>query len=141
VKLYGARLLVVDYLQLIAGPGETQEAQVAAISGALKTTAARLGIPILVPAQLNRDFDRRESGVPRLSDLRSSGRIAQDATKVMLLWRERSQGNCEVGRPAPSGPVNLLVAKSRNGPTGNVKLYWEAETTTFFPAEKGRHRT
>jgi replicative DNA helicase len=136
---YGIKLFVIDYLQLLhstARRAENRQQEIADISSGIKALAKELAVPIIVLSQLNREVekDRRE---PRLSDLRESGAIEQDADVVGLLYRP-SAGD-EDGPPAGEGeavPVNLLIAKQRNGPTGEVPLTFLRSITRFESASK-----
>jgi replicative DNA helicase len=125
---FGLSLLVVDYLQLCRSPGrgKTREREVADISAGLKSLAKEMMIPVLVLSQLNRGVEREKGGTPRLSDLRESGAIEQDADVVALLHRE------EQDSPDYNGvPMTLLIAKQRNGPTGPVPLTFMRQYTRF----------
>jgi replicative DNA helicase len=138
---YGIKLFVVDYLQLLhstARRAENRQQEIADISSGIKALAKELNVPVIVLSQLNREVerDRRE---PRLSDLRESGAIEQDADLVGLLYRPNA-GNDEEN-PAPvheadALPINLLVAKQRNGPTGEVTLTFLRSITRFESASK-----
>ncbi|MDR3117591.1 MAG: replicative DNA helicase [Puniceicoccales bacterium] len=124
-------LIVVDYLQLIAGMDNRvqREQQIAEISRGIKAMAKELQLPVLVLSQLNRDSDR-ENRRPRLSDLRESGAIEQDADVVLLLSRMRDQDE----ELASEGNVilrELILAKQRNGPTGLVTLAFDRTLTLF----------
>ncbi|MER3417098.1 MAG: replicative DNA helicase [Gemmataceae bacterium] len=113
------RLVIVDYLQLVEPENrrDSRQEQVAAVSRRLKSLAKELQIPVLACAQLNRAPEDRTDHRPRLSDLRESGAIEQDADVVMLLHRP------EVYDPGQDeGTVELIVAKQRNGPIGEVRL-------------------
>jgi replicative DNA helicase len=128
-------LVVVDYLQLIDhhDPSErvSRQEQVSQISRRLKALAKELEIPVLALSQLNRQSENRDGHRPRLSDLRESGALEQDADLVLLLHRPEyydpndQQGVCEVN-----------VAKNRNGPTGTVKVMFRAEFTRFENLEE-----
>lgn len=124
----GIVLAVVDYLQLIQPNrrGERREAEVAEISRTLKGLAKSLGIPVVALAQLSREATKRAGWRPTLADLRESGALEADADLVLFVHRE-SAFNPDA---APDG-AELLVAKHRNGETGNVVLSWNGETTTF----------
>ena len=121
----GLDLVIVDYLQLVHAdnPREPRQEQVAKISRSLKQAAKSLGVPVLCLAQLNRQADGNEP--PRLSMLRESGSIEQDADVVMFIHREKQAG-AEDKREA-----TLIVAKQRNGPTGEVALSWSDKHVTF----------
>jgi replicative DNA helicase len=138
---YGIKLFVVDYLQLLhstARRAENRQQEIADISGGIKALAKELNVPVIVLSQLNREVerDRRE---PRLSDLRESGSIEQDADLVGLLYRPNA-GNDEespaLAHETDALPINLLVAKQRNGPTGEVSLTFLRSITRFESASK-----
>jgi replicative DNA helicase len=141
-RQYGIKLLIIDYLQLIRGINRynNREAEVADISRGLKGLAKELKIPVLVLAQLNRDLEKERSRMPRLSDLRESGAVEQDADVVMMLYEPRLTEEQEeaIGRDWSQNerPINLLVAKQRNGPTGNVELMFRKYCMKFLD----RHR-
>ncbi len=140
---YGIKLFVVDYLQLLhstARRAENRQQEIADISSGIKSLAKELNVPVIVLSQLNRELEREKNRKPRLSDLRESGAIEQDADVVGLLYRPSSDDD-EGGSPAPSGepeaiPVNLLLAKQRNGPTGDVSLTFLRLFTRFESAAK-----
>lgn len=129
------RLIVIDYLQLISATRgshqENREQQVAGMSRALKLLAVEINVPIVVLAQLNRGSER-DGRKPRMSDLRESGAIEQDADLVILLWNERLEleGEDAVKRPK-NGPINVIVDKNRNGRVGEVTLYFQRELLRF----------
>ena len=123
-------LLVVDYLQLARGRTMDNRVQeVAEISQGLKNIARELRIPVLGLSQLSRAIESRGERVPQLSDLRESGSIEQDADVVMFLYRKD-----EEIREA----VNLKVAKHRNGPLGEVDLYFKGDRIKFYGMESRR---
>ncbi|HIE11430.1 MAG TPA: replicative DNA helicase [Kiritimatiellae bacterium] len=131
-RRFGVQLIVVDYLQLLSYPQyarEGRQRETAAISGALKAMAKELKVPVLVISQLSRAPERREKAKPRLSDLRDSGTIEQDADVVCLLQRPSKYEDHE-DREDKLLAV-LEVAKNRNGPTGEVKLNFVEEYTRF----------
>jgi len=126
----GLRLLIVDYLQLAhAQTRESRVQEVSEISRSLKDLARELRIPILVLSQLSRAIESRTSRQPQLSDLRESGSIEQDADIVMFLYRPD---------PDQREQVKLLIAKHRNGPTGEIDLLFRGEKTRFYEIEKER---
>jgi replicative DNA helicase len=135
-------LIVIDYLQLMHQKGkvESRQLEVAEISRALKQMAKELSVPIMALSQLNRKVEERKGGKPMLSDLRESGAIEQDADVVMFIHREEEEGG-EDGAPAQETrsaiPVELIVAKQRNGPIGSVDLVFLAEYTRFESRTKG----
>ena len=130
-------LIVVDYLQLLRSTSrraENRQQEIADISGGLKALAKELNVPVIVLSQLNREVERRE-GKPKLSDLRESGAIEQDADFVGLLYiPEEAQDAVDSG--ADHHTVNLLIAKQRNGPTGVVPLTFRKIFTRFESAAK-----
>jgi replicative DNA helicase len=137
---YGIKLFVIDYLQLLhstARRAENRQQEIADISSGIKALAKELGVPIIVLSQLNRELEREKNRKPRLSDLRESGAIEQDADVVGLLYKpssddEESPNSFE----EEAVPVNLLIAKQRNGPTGDVNLTFLKSYTRFESAAK-----
>lgn len=116
-------LLIVDYLQLVESTsGSNREQEVAKVSRRLKLLAKELEIPVIALAQMNRESQKRTSTVPRLSDLRESSAIAQDANIVMFLHKDEERSNDE---------RQLIIAKNRSGRTGIVNLKWIPEITAF----------
>lgn len=128
---HGLGLVVVDYLQLVAGtdPRVPREQQIAEISRGMKGMAKELGVPVIVLAQLNRDSEK-EKRQPRMSDLRESGSIEQDADVVVLISRRRDADENEE-MAADSVPRDLIVAKQRNGPVGSVPVTFIKNLTRF----------
>jgi replicative DNA helicase len=133
-------LFVVDYLQLLhstARRAENRQQEIADISGGIKALAKELNVPVIVLSQLNRELEREKNRKPRLSDLRESGAIEQDADVVGLLYRPSSGDEDEGGgEESDALPVNLLIAKQRNGPTGDVNLTFLKSFTRFESAAK-----
>ena len=128
-------LVVIDYLQLISGTDSraAREQQISEISRGIKAMAKELEVPVLVLSQLNRESER-EKRLPRLSDLRESGSIEQDADVVFLLAkRVDKRGESEEGDTTSSSGevIDLIVAKQRNGPVGTVPLSFIPEITRF----------
>lgn len=141
----GVKLILIDYLQLVTAPesNENRQVEVAAISRKIKALARELNIPIVCLSQLNRASEAREGQRPRMSDLRESGAIEQDADVIMLLHREDL---CHAGDRAwldanhsKVGVAEVIVAKQRNGPTGSVYLRWDEKRTRFtdLPTQSG----
>jgi len=136
------KLFVVDYLQLLHSTSqrsqENRQQEIADISGGIKALAKELNVPVVVLSQLNRELERDKNRKPRLSDLRESGAIEQDADLVGLLYKPSSGEDDESGvTEEPDGfPVNLLIAKQRNGPTGDVNLTFLKAYTRFESAAK-----
>ena len=133
---HGIKLFVIDYLQLLNSTArraqENRQQEIADISSGIKALAKELSVPIIVLAQLNREIEKDKSRKPRLSDLRESGSIEQDADLVGLLYKPDS-GEDEEGNAVESDglPVNLVIAKQRNGPTGDVHLTFLKPYTRF----------
>jgi replicative DNA helicase len=128
---HGLGLVVIDYLQLMNSKGkvENRQQEVSTISRGLKLMAKELRIPFLVLSQLSRAPDQRPGDHrPVLSDLRESGSIEQDADVVMFLFREEVYNR---DREDLRGKAKLIVAKQRNGPTGDVNLVFLREFTKF----------
>lgn len=121
-------LIIVDYLQLIRGRyTESRVQEVSEISQALKNLARELKVPVLAVSQLSRAVEIRGGDKrPQLSDLRDSGSIEQDADVVMFLYRPNEEDRIN---------HKLLIAKHRNGPTGEIDLFFKADRTRFFEAE------
>lgn len=128
-------LIIVDYLQLMT-PVQSQGSdnvvqQVTEISRSLKNLARDLDVPVIALSQLSRAVESR-GGKPRLSDLRDSGSIEQDADVVMFIHREKD----ESGEQARSREATILIEKHRNGPTGEIQLVFDSDKSTFLPVEK-----
>jgi len=134
---YDVELIVIDYLQLLRSTTrraqDNRQLEISEISGGIKALAKELNLPIVVVAQLNRQPDTRakEGGRPRLSDLRESGSIEQDADVVGLLIRPEYYETDEDARQEKAGEAELIIAKQRNGPTGEVQLVFRKEYTRF----------
>jgi replicative DNA helicase len=138
---FGIKLFVIDYLQLLHSPSrraENRQQEIAEISGGIKALAKELRVPIVVLSQLNRELEKRGPGErPRLSDLRESGAIEQDADLVGLLYKDLKDGEDEMDAAAREAlPVKLYIAKQRNGPTGDVDLTFLKGYTRFESAAK-----
>jgi len=137
---YGIKLFVVDYLQLLhstARRAENRQQEIADISNGIKALAKELKVPVIVLSQLNRELEKDKNRKPRLSDLRESGAIEQDADLVALLYKPSGGDDDDGGGPEQDAePVNLLIAKQRNGPTGDVNLTFLKSYTRFESAAK-----
>lgn len=122
-------MIIVDYLQLVSGtdPRAPREQQVAEVSRGLKAMAKELDLPVLVLSQLNRSSEK-ENRTPRLSDLRESGSIEQDADVVLMLSRPK---DADEKFQTAANAADLIVAKQRNGPVGDLKLTFLQEITRF----------
>ncbi|MBP86509.1 MAG: replicative DNA helicase [Planctomycetaceae bacterium] len=125
-------LVVIDYLQLIEPDNQKdpRQEQVAKIARRLKGLARELEVPVLCLAQLNRQAEDSKDHVPRLSHLRESGAIEQDADVVMFVHREEYYRRGD-DRDQVAGQAEIIVAKQRNGPVGNIDLIWRKEYTRF----------
>jgi replicative DNA helicase len=137
---YGVKLFVIDYLQLLHSTSrraENRQQEIADISNGIKALAKELSVPVIVLSQLNRELEKDKNRKPRLSDLRESGAIEQDADLVALLYKP-SGGDDDEGSSMEQDavPVNLLIAKQRNGPTGDVALTFLKAYTRFESAAK-----
>lgn len=144
VQQYGVKCIMIDYLQLMSAPGaarESRQVEVSTISRGVKALARELNIPVICLSQLNRGSESREGNRPRMSDLRESGSIEQDADVVILLHREEyyhvQDEDWKIENPDKIGVAELIIAKQRNGPTGVVKLFWDNKTTRFRNLEQG----
>jgi replicative DNA helicase len=129
------QLIIVDYLQLLRSmtrrAQENRQLEISEISAGIKGLAKELKIPIIVVAQLNRQPEARSGGKPRLSDLRESGSIEQDADLVGLLVRPEVYEEDEDARAEKAGEAELIIAKQRNGPVGEIQLTFLKEFTRF----------
>jgi replicative DNA helicase len=136
---YGIKLFVIDYLQLLHSTSrraDNRQQEIADISNGVKALAKELRVPVIVLSQLNREMEKEKNRKPRMSDLRESGSIEQDADVVAMLYRPAMD---EEEGPSPDQeavPVNLLIAKQRNGPTGDVNLTFLKSCTRFENAAK-----
>lgn len=134
---YDIKLGVVDYLQLATAPGcENRQQEVSRISTGLKNLAKELDIPMLVLCQMNRSIEHEKNRRPRLADLRESGTIEQDADVVGMLYNVKNPYDEDETEYQDARPVNLLIAKSRNGPTGDIGLTFMRSWTRFESAAK-----
>jgi replicative DNA helicase len=125
------KCIMLDYMQLMDNPGpENRQQQISEISRGIKAVARELNIPVIALSQLNRATEGRDGHRPRMSDLRESGSIEQDADVVMLLHREDYYRMAEPDF-VPDNIAEVIIAKQRNGPTGTVKLTFMNKTTRF----------
>jgi len=134
----GLDVLIIDYLQLMEGRGKNSDnrvQEISEISRGLKNLAKELNVPIIALSQLSRAVENRSPQIPKLSDLRESGSIEQDADVVMFLYRE----DREKPETENKNIVEVIVSKHRNGPVGSVPLYFDDKTTCFKNLEK--HKT
>jgi replicative DNA helicase len=122
---------MIDYLQLMDDPnGESRQQQISAISRGIKAIARDLMIPVICLSQLNRATEGRDGHKPRISDLRESGAIEQDADVVMLLHREDYYHHGEEAYQQ-TNIAEVIVAKQRHGATGKVHLKFDSRITKF----------
>ncbi len=140
VQQHGIKLFVIDYLQLLhstAKRADNRQQEIADISNGIKALAKELNVPVIVLSQLNREVEKEKNRKPRLSDLRESGAIEQDADLVALLYKPSGGDDDEGPREEQESlPVNLIIAKQRNGPTGEVNLTFFKGYTRFESASK-----
>jgi replicative DNA helicase len=137
---HGIKLFVIDYLQLLnsttARAKENRQQEIADISSGIKALAKELSVPVIVLAQLNREIEKEKNRKPRMSDLRESGSIEQDADLVGLLYKPESDDDEAAPVESDGLPVSLVIAKQRNGPTGDVNLTFLKPYTRFESAAK-----
>lgn len=127
-------LIVLDYLQLMQGHNtENRVQEVSEISRALKQIARELNVPVVALSQLNRAVENRPDKHPLLADLRESGSIEQDADVVMFIYRDEMYKGKESDKP---NIAEIMISKHRNGPTGKVELFFDAEKTSFRNLDK-----
>lgn len=131
----GIGLIIVDYLQLMRAPGEDgRQQEVAAISRALKAVGRELELPVIALSQLSREVEKRATRKPQLSDLRESGSIEQEADIVVFPYRPAYYDHDSLE------PSSLIVAKHRNGPTGEISVFFEPETGRFCDLKRREAR-
>ena len=140
---HGLGMLIIDYLQLMesrtgGGGGDNRTQEVAEITRGLKTIARELNIPVVALSQLSRSVELQKPAIPRLAHLRESGSIEQDADIVMFIYRKAADKNY---RPEDLSPeeqhiAEIHIAKHRNGPTGVVKLFFDAARASFRNLQK-----
>ena len=135
----GCDLIIIDYIQLMRSSRRTDNRvqEMTYISQSLKELARDIDVPVLALSQLSRAVEQREKHRPMLSDLRESGSIEQDADVVLFIYRDDAYYKEEdweriyPGEPYPEGQTDIIVAKHRNGPTGEIKLHFDKRTTKF----------
>ena len=144
----GLDLLVIDYIQLLAGSGkrgsDNRVQEITEITTSLKALAKELNVPIIALSQLSRQVENRDDKRPQLSDLRESGSIEQDADVVLFVYRGEYYLAAKEPRPGTEehqkwqtemelalGKAEVIIGKQRHGPTGTVELHFDASVTRF----------
>jgi len=135
----GIDLIIIDYLQLMQGEGraESRVQEISHITRSFKALARELNVPVIAVSQLSRAVEWRASHRPQLSDLRESGSIEQDADVVMFIYRDdyyytrQEWESLNPDKEYPAGIADIMIAKQRNGPTGDIKLYFSPGTAKF----------
>jgi replicative DNA helicase len=137
VRRWGVKCIFVDYLQLVSHAGaQSRENEVGFVSRGLKAMSMELGVPVVAAAQVNRNAERAADNRPKMSDLRESGSIEQDADLVCLLHRPCYYAADQETEPDPQD-AELIIAKHRAGATGKVNLTWRPRLTRFQDAAFG----
>ncbi len=139
---HGLGMLIIDYLQLMesrgGGKDENRTQEIAEITRGLKSIARELNVPVIALSQLSRSVELQKPAIPRLAHLRESGSIEQDADVVLFIYRKATDRNYrpEDLSPEERNQAEIHIAKHRNGPTGVVKLFFDAERACFRNLQK-----
>ena len=122
-------LIIVDYIQLITPPSTRDNVvqQITEISRSLKALARELEVPLIAVSQLSRAAEQRSPRIPRLADLRESGSLEQDADVVLLIYRE----DLDIKQSERKNIADIIIAKHRNGPIGQIELFFDQDSVTF----------
>lgn len=138
---HGLDLIVIDYLQLIDSHGreENRVQEVAKITRSLKALARELNVPIIALSQLSRAVESRSPSIPNLADLRESGAIEQDADVVMFIYRKARDRTLREIPEDEKHVGNIIIAKHRNGPCGQIDVFFDEETVSFKNLAKKAH--
>jgi replicative DNA helicase len=127
-RQHGLDLIIVDYLQLITGYNNLQQIdRITNISRDLKLIAKEIGVPLIALSQLNRALEQRTDKRPKMSDLRDSGSIEQDADMILFIYRDEVYDKCTMDK----GVAEIIVAKNRDGSTGDIKLAFKGDHCRF----------
>jgi replicative DNA helicase len=147
VHQYGVKLFVIDYLQLMNSTNKKandRQQEIADISGGLKAMAKELDVPVMVLSQLNREMEKNKNRKPQLADLRESGAIEQDADLVLMLYKPKpgeGESDALYQEDGDELRVNGLIAKQRNGPTGDVEFIFQRWCMKYLDAYGNRGKT
>jgi len=129
---HGLGMIVIDYLQLMEGNAESRVQEISEISRSLKSLARELNVPVLAISQLSRAVEARSPSIPKLSDLRESGSLEQDSDVVLFIYRkDKDRPNTDQKNIA-----DIIVAKHRNGPIGQIQLYFNENIASFRNLQK-----
>jgi replicative DNA helicase len=133
---HGLDLVIIDYIQLMnpIGGYDNPVQQMTEISRSLKALARELNVPLLAVSQLSRATEQRSPRIPRLADLRESGSLEQDADVVLLIYRE----DLDIKQSERKNIADIIIAKHRNGPIGQIELYFDQDCVSFKNLEKYR---
>ncbi len=138
---HGLGLIIIDYLQLMEGRSnnnsENRNQEISEISRALKGLARELDVPVLALSQLSRAVEQSKPAIPKLSHLRESGSIEQDADVVMFIYRKSRDGNYRPEDIAADekNTAEVIIAKHRNGPTGHINMFFDEQFASFRTME------